>query len=90
MSCLCVGVSKLVYFLLVLRYASQPLDAYVRFLPLPEGFFGTLSVGVGVQGERGELRCVCFFVVVLCFSCDSLFEGTDGPSSLCLSLPLWG
>jgi len=31
--CLCVvqGVSKLVYFLPVLRYASQPLDVYVRF-----------------------------------------------------------
>jgi len=31
--CLCVvqGASKLVYFLPVLRYASQPLDMYVRF-----------------------------------------------------------
>ena len=31
--CLCVvqGASKLVYFLPVLRYASQPLDVYVKF-----------------------------------------------------------
>jgi len=28
-------------------------------LPFPEGLFGTL--GVGAQGERGELRYVCCF-----------------------------
>ena len=39
-------------------------------------------MGVGGQGERGELRYVCFlFVVVLVFLGGLLFEGTD-PSSL--------
>ena len=27
-----VCVAKLIYFLLVLRYASQPLDMYIRFV----------------------------------------------------------
>lgn len=36
-------------------------------LPLPQGFFSTLSVGVGEQGERGELRYVCFLLLSFFF-----------------------
>jgi len=89
---LSVCISKLVYFI----YFCWYLDTLANFLsrtsgllPLPEGFFGTLGVGVGGQGERGELRYVCFlFVVVLVFLGGLLFEGTD-PSSLPPSLCDW-
>ena len=90
MSCLCFA--KLVYFI----YFCWYLDTLANFLsrtsgllPLPEGFFGTLGVSVGGQGERGELRYVCLlFVVVFVFLGDLLFEGTD-PSSLPPSLCDW-
>ena len=63
-SCLGVAqsVSKLVYFLPVFRYASQPLDAYVRFVTFTRRLFRDARCGL-----RYKIMTDCLRSLPWCF-----------------------
>jgi len=56
------SVSKLVYFLPVFRYASQPLDAYVRFVTFTRRLFRDARCGL-----RYKIMTDCLRSLPWCF-----------------------